>query len=218
VSTSVICISRTTGAGGEAVGRIVSERLGFTYMDEDIVVRAAEKEKLDPAEVADVERRKSIAQRVLAELKASFTWNAYAALGGVATPPPVDWNQRYRELIRAVIEEAAEEGNAVIVAHAAAVALRLRDDLLRVLVTASDETRARRLAEAGGHDGDAAAAQAKGDDADRADYLKRFYGVDRELSTHYDVVINTDRLSFEQAAALVLAAAEQAGSSSPAAR
>ena len=40
-------------------------------------------------------------------------------------------------------------------------------------------------------------------DAGRADYLKRFYGVDEESPTQYDLVINTDVLSLEQAADLV---------------
>lgn len=43
-------------------------------------------------------------------------------------------------------------------------------------------------------------------DAGRADYLKRFYGVGGELPTHYDLVLNTDRLDAETAAELVLLA------------
>ena len=44
-------------------------------------------------------------------------------------------------------------------------------------------------------------------EANRADYIKRFYGIAEESPVHYDLVINTDRLSAEQAAALVLHAA-----------
>jgi cytidylate kinase len=43
----------------------------------------------------------------------------------------------------------------------------------------------------------------KKSDAGRVDYLKRFYGVSVELPIHYDLVINTDALSVEQAAALI---------------
>ena len=81
-----------------------------------------------------------------------------------------------------------------------------RDDSLRVLVTASPATRARRLA-AGPLDVDDAAKAVADSDAARADYFKRFYKVDRELPTHYDLVLNTDTLSPEQAAALVVVAA-----------
>ena len=44
-------------------------------------------------------------------------------------------------------------------------------------------------------------------DAGRRDYLKRFYNVDEELPTHYDLVVNTDALSVELAAELVTRAA-----------
>jgi cytidylate kinase len=47
----------------------------------------------------------------------------------------------------------------------------------------------------------------KESDAARADYLKRFYGVAHELPTHYDLVVNTDRLSSDQAASLLAHAA-----------
>jgi cytidylate kinase len=47
----------------------------------------------------------------------------------------------------------------------------------------------------------------KDSDAGRRDYLRRFYNVDKELPTHYDLVVNTDVLSVEQAAELVSRAA-----------
>jgi cytidylate kinase len=110
-------------------------------------------------------------------------------------------------MIRSVLWESAERGNAVIVAHAASFALADHADVLRVLVTASPETRARRLAEA--QDIDEAEAEkliARGD-ANRADYLKRFYKVAAELPTHYDIALNTDRVAPEDATALILSAA-----------
>ena len=37
--------------------------------------------------------------------------------------------------------------------------------------------------------------------------MKSFYGIDRELPIHYDLVVNTDRLSATSAAALISEAA-----------
>jgi cytidylate kinase len=73
--------------------------------------------------------------------------------------------------------------------------------MLRVLVTASPEVRAGRLGEEG-------AKLVREGDAARASYFKSFYSVERELPTHYDVVVNTDRLTPEQAAEVVAQAAE----------
>ena len=88
-------------------------------------------------------------------------------------------------------------------AHAASHALAGRQDALRVLVTASPATRASRVAEAEGLDETRAARAIKDADTGRADYLRRFHAVEQELPTQYDLVLNTDQLSPEQAAALI---------------
>ena len=112
-----------------------------------------------------------------------------------------------RALIREVINEVAEEGEVVIVAHAASMALAGKKDVLRVLVTASPETRARRVAEASKVDARQAAKVIRDEDAARNDYISRFYGVDRELPTHYDLVVNTDVIGADRAVDLILLAA-----------
>jgi cytidylate kinase len=43
----------------------------------------------------------------------------------------------------------------------------------------------------------------KDSDSGRRDYLRRFYDVDQESPTDYDIVINTDVVSSEQAADLI---------------
>jgi cytidylate kinase len=115
-----------------------------------------------------------------------------------------------RGLIRSVIEDTAINGSAVILAHAGSLALAGRDDVLRVLVTASPKTRAQRLASASGMDEKHAAHAIKQSDAGRADYIKRFYSISVELPTHYDLVINTDRLTPEHATGLIVEATGRA--------
>lgn len=206
MAASVICISRALGAGGEDVALLVSERLGFVYVDEQIIARAAERSGIDPETVADEERRKSLVANLLAAM----------ADGGATfgTPPMTDatWitpsSDAVRSFIRDAIEEVAAKGKAVIVAHAASHALGRGAGALRVLITASEETRAARLAETDGLDPAAAEKTVKSSDLARADYLKRFYGV-KELPTSYDLVVNTDALSLERAADLIAHVASQ---------
>jgi CMP/dCMP kinase len=213
----VICVSHTTGAAGESVGRAVSERLGYRYVDEEVIERAADSVGLDPAVVSDVERRKSLIARVLdrggqaGERNPRLSWSlsgsssAPTLVAGSARQMPT--GEDLRALIRDVIGEAAEEGDVVIVAHAASMALAGREDVLRVLVTASSETRARRIAEVRKIDARQAAKVVKTEDTAREEYFARFYGVDRELPTDYDLVVNTDILSPDRAAEIVLLAA-----------
>lgn len=203
---SVICISYSTGSGGDEVGRRLADRLGFLYVSEEIIARAAAAGGLEPREVADEEKRKSLASRII---------DALAAGGGDisvgAGVPPFTSDRPVaadvRALIRETIEQTAARGRVVISAHAAAHALAGRPDVLRVLVTASPANRAGRLNEK--HQlGDAEAnRQIRREDAGRRDYLKRFYGVDGELPTHYDLVVNTDSLTVDDAVTIAAQAA-----------
>src|SRR5262249_531490 len=142
----VVCISRAMGAGGEEVGRLVADRLGFIYVDEEIVSRTAAKAGIDAGSVADEEQRRSFVTRMLQALAQS---GAEALAVGGGPPPQMDdepTGEAVRVLIRETIEQTAAQGSVVIVAHAASYALPPGPDALRVLVTASPETRAKRLA------------------------------------------------------------------------
>ena len=113
----------------------------------------------------------------------------------------------HRALIREVIVEMADRGKVVIVSHAASMALAGRDSLLRILVTASAETRAERLVTPGGLSDADAAKMVRDTDRARADYLKRFYQISHEEPTQHDLVINTDALSVAQVVAAIASAA-----------
>jgi cytidylate kinase len=191
----VVCLSAVDGSGSEQVGPLVAERLGFRMVNEEIVALAARQADVAPELLADVERRKSLINRVLERIGPAAA--ATASMGAYVTPPIDDLpkDDALRDLIRTTIAQVAEQGRVVIVAHAASFALRERQDTLRVFLTASPETRASRL----GQD----AKQLAKSDANRADYLKRFYDVGAEQSHHYDFVLNTDRLEPKGAAELI---------------
>jgi cytidylate kinase len=211
----VVCISRAIAAGGETVGQLVAQHLGFRYVDEQIITLAARQAQIDPALVAGAEQRQPLLQRLLDKLPSTLD---VAAAMTVATGVPVEsfaggaYSYRtapdeMRVLIRAAIHEVASAGTVVIVAHAASMALAGVAGVLRVLVTAPGKVRANRLSTAEGLLPAAAEAAIAASDLERRDYLKRFYGVKEELPTHYDIVINTEVLNAEQAAAVVVAAA-----------
>ncbi len=215
VSRSVICISRATGSGGETVGRLVAERLGFLHVDEEIVARAAAQGGISPGDVADEERRKSLTARILGPM---FDGGSSAMALGVSVPMKTGdelGSSEIQSLIREAIEQTAAHGDVVITAHAASHALEPSANILRVLVTASPATRALRISEQDDLDIAKAERTVKAADAARHDYLKRFYKVAEELPTHYDLVVNTDLISLEQAAAFVVGAAEQSTLATP---
>ena len=188
----------------------VADSLGFSLVDEAIVMRAAAEAGVEPQVVADVETAPVVHGPVLGRVRLERgrrrvrlrrrrwlprTHEGVPMSRGAARPDP------------AAIEETADRGNAVIVAHAASHALavagrrpaRPRHRLARDPVRPA---RGRAGAEREGR-----RARVDDGDANRVDYLRRFYGEKAELPTHYDLVVNTDRLSADDAVELVVLAA-----------
>jgi cytidylate kinase len=202
----VVCISAVDGARGEDVAPAVAKALNFKIVDEEIISHAAREAGVSASEVADVEKRRSAAIRILDSLGSTTSLSTFAMAGYI----PVESTgvgSDLRGLIRAAIDEVANRGEAVIVAHAASMALGERADVLRVLLTASQSARKDAIAQQGGLDDKGAEKQLKKGDTNRADYLKRFYGITQESPADYDLVLNTDRLGTDGAVQLVVQAA-----------
>jgi hypothetical protein len=200
---SAVCISHSTGAEGAAVGLSVAARLGYRFVDDEVIEQAGEWVELAPRYVADVERRKGLMDRLLGQVAES---NAAPVVPTPRESRMLPGDAELRALIKQVLASIAEDGAVVIVSHAASFALSGRD-VLRVLVTASLETRASRVSATKGLNLRESERLVKRSDAGRAAYLKSFYGVARELPTHFDVVVNTDVLTPEEASLVIAAAA-----------
>jgi cytidylate kinase len=210
----VVCISHATAAGGETIGQAVAEQLAFRYVDEEIISRAARLAQVDPKLVAATEHKQPLMQRLLDKLGA-----AQEAIGPVALASGlyVQSSQRpgathassdeLRSMIRAAISAVGKVGSAVIVAHAASMALAGRPGVLRVLVTAPDETRRDRLVQEQTLTAAEAADALSKSDEGRRNYFRTFYKLTQELPTHYDIVLNTEVLTPGQATALIVLAA-----------
>ena len=194
--TRVVCISRAIGAGGDQIGRGVAERLGFRFVDDEII-REAARLSGEPAElIADAERRKGFLERALSSMATSMTYEPSVER---FNPP-----RNTEALIREAISEIASQGSVVIGAHAAAMQLGGGPDVLRALLTASEATRIARICDEVGLDAQAAAKALRESDKARRDYFRRFYDISDEQPVHYDVVVNTDHVSFDQAIGLIV--------------
>lgn len=223
MSARVITISCSDGAAGEEVALAVGAALGFPVINEEILSRAAAEAGVSVEAIADVERRRTFMGKLVGRLvpsaaatsdagaRQSLDAQLTAGLVGLALPReggPRLSGEELRGQIRSAIDEYMAHGEVVILAHAAAHSLRGRPGVLRVLVTGSPEARAARLAASRGLSASEAARLVRAGDANRADYLRRFYGIERESAEHYDLVIDTDETTVEDAAALVVSAAE----------
>jgi cytidylate kinase len=213
-----VCVSRSLGAGGEAVGRGVAQRLGFRYVDEEVISLASEKAGIDPAVVAKAEEHTTFLSRLMDALAATpmEVEHLLPLHQNVDRVPRARSSETFpdeelRRFIQAAIVEIADRGKAVIVAHGGSIALAGRKDVLRTLVTASVATRRGRLWPGRLLNEQEAARAVAESDLERARYLERFFEVSEEVPTLYDLVLNTDAVSIEQAVDAIVGAMGGAG-------
>ena len=145
MSYRVVCISRDVGAGGEDIGRAVASQLGFRYVDEQIVQRVAEQSGLDHARVAGAEERRGLIARLLDAVEQSAAGLPEPYIYAADVQLPGAPGEDVRELIREAVRQTADDGDVVIVAHAASHVLAGRTEALRVWVTGSPDACAERL-------------------------------------------------------------------------
>lgn len=173
---------------------------------------AAERERIAPKELAGIERRQTLIAWFTETLehRERIEAFAHAALHPEerGERPSLASSAELRAAIRDAIQQTAEQGNVVIVSHGASIALAsAAPPPLRVFVTASVEKRAERIVDERNVGLQRARAIVQETDRARADYLRRFYSIRHEESTHYDLVVSTDLLSYDHAADIIVGAA-----------
>ena len=180
----LVAFSRWAGAFGDEIAARVAEWLDYGLFGAEAIDRLA----ADSALSARLEVGLDAAQRVaIGERVANVLVRAPAAPGG---------------LVR-VVATLGERGMAVVLGRGAASILPPAR-ALRVLVVAPEAQRAERMAHAQGIPlQEAVACVASADSARRSALCERF-GIGAEDLTHYDLVLNTEALSIEAAAALVV--------------
>jgi len=184
----VVALSRLPASGGDEVARRVAEWLDYGFFGIEIVEGIAR----DPA----------LRERLEADLGAVVLAAIDARVREVFARGSLGEGEALRNLVR-VVATLGERGMAVLLGRGA-VAILSPARTLRVLVVAPAPVRAERLAAAEGLDREAAALRLAERDAARAAFLHSHFGVAHEDPTRYDLALNTEALSVDAAAALVV--------------
>ena len=204
----VITISRQFAAGGADVASRVAEGLGWDVVDRALIEQVAARAGLPPHEVERLEERTPGFLERLIYFKAAEMPDLFVP----ATAPLEDFQEtKLVRVTRQLVTEIASHGRVVIVGRAASVILGERPDAIHVRLVGPRAFRINIACGSLGVDREAAAKRLDESDAERALYFREFYDVDWNDATQYDLVLNTSRLGFEGAAALVLARARALG-------
>jgi cytidylate kinase len=210
----VVTISRTFGAGGAPVGRELAHRLGAEFLDRNIVAMAAQRAGISEEEARGYDERMSgVWQRVANVLVTSGSEFDLPVVPESQDVPGLGTEERLARLTRAIIEEAAATGNAVIVGRGGAFILQRNADVLHVQLHAPLDVRIRNLAtrveeipENARPDEASLRDLCRTMDARRAEYIRRWFRADWLAIENYDLSIDTEQIGFAGAVDVIQAA------------
>lgn len=202
---AVITISRQYASGGSSIARTVAERLDWHLFDNEFVDRVAQQVGMSRREVEEREERVPGLVERLARALAVASPEVFVATG---EPPEVQFG-READLVRAteaVIKQAVQQGNAVLVGRGAQAFLAEQRDTLHVYIVAPREHRIRAAMERLGCSRKDAEEMVDETDAGRRRYVKEHYKRQWDHPDNYHLVINTGWFSYDEAAEMIVAA------------
>ena len=194
------------------MGELLARRLKVDVLDSQLIDEVARRLELPREEVeAEDEQPGSLLNRLLLALGAANTEPMIPPeTASVWTPPnadPVfDTRRAVLQLTQDVIREAARGNNVVIVGRGGAYILRDHPGALHVFLRAEPVVRVRTIMEREKKTEDQARRRLKQADENWTAYIKQVYGHDRNLASHYDLVLDTGRLGYDATMAAILAA------------
>lgn len=135
---NVITIERRYASGGHEIGKRLAEALGYKLYDRNILMEAAQKLDIPFFKIEGLEESSS--GNILLNLSKT-------PLGGLSGNKDLPLADKLFLEEKSIIEQAAEEGNCVIVGRASGYILREKENTLRVFIYADHEKRVQRAIE-----------------------------------------------------------------------
>jgi cytidylate kinase len=188
-----LTIARDEGSLENEIAQELSRRLRWHVFDREILTYIAKNRHV---------REKLV--RELDEKSQGFVKDAIPRL--LSIPEYVSFGrEEYHEALLKTLICLATHGAAILVGRGANFVLREDAHGLNVRVTASPEVRAQRLSEDWKVTIEEARRRMQVDDEERRKFIHHYYRQDFDDACFYDIVVNTDRVSTEQVASLILA-------------
>ncbi|MBI1846748.1 MAG: cytidylate kinase family protein [Candidatus Rokubacteria bacterium] len=186
---AIVTVSYQMGAGGSEIGMGVAQRLGYRYVDQELIQDAVQRYGLAEDKASHLDESKpSLFERFDAETRYYIT------------------------ILQSTLLDFAETDNAVLMGRGGQWLLRGIPHVLRMRVLAPFEQRVRRwikrTADVTGETPSqrAAADFVRRDDTEKSGRMRYLYEVDVDDPMLYDVILNTEKVRFDAAVDAIVSA------------
>lgn len=203
----VITISRELGSGGRTVGRKLAAALDVRYSDKELIGQLMKQFNLT---ASGIEQLKGKKKNWIADF---ITFVAPVPKVGMLVDTDSRYVQEFRpdlttdDLFKAeteILQSIADEGSCVIAGRSGFFVLKDRPNKLDIFITASPEHRIERVMRKQQLSREEAEAAIERVDKARDNYVQRYTGMSRNDARNYDLCLNMDGLSEDDAVELIL--------------
>lgn len=183
-----ITISRQYGSGGRRIAALLSEKLGISFYDSNLLLIAGERYGLNPALLHEFDERKN----------SSFLYGLGMLADGYTNEDRVMLPYKLFQAQKDSIERLVKEGPCIFVGRCADQILKDRKDVLRVFVYASNmEDRVNRIKALDNISYREALDRIAEKDRQRKDYYYFHTGQEWGRKENYDLCLNTSTMGYE---------------------
>jgi cytidylate kinase len=177
----VICISKGTFSGGKELAEILAKKLGYACLSREELIESAVKEGIQVGKLEmTMIKPRAFSERLAAE------------------------KEHYLAFCTAYLCERAIEGGIVYHGRTGHLLLPGISHVLRVRVVAGKERRIRLVMNEMGVERSKAQKYVEDVDMDRQHWVRSMYGVSVDEAINYDIIINLEQMSVENAASALI--------------
>ncbi|MBQ9648248.1 MAG: cytidylate kinase-like family protein [Oscillospiraceae bacterium] len=185
----VITVGRQYGSGGREIGTALAKRFGIAYYDDLLLKKAAEESGLCEELFHSFDERPKSFLYSIALDPYSFSMSHINSKGSI--------EQQVYLATYETIKKLADQGSCVLIGRCADYALKDRDDVINLFITAPIENRIKRVAMRNGISEDEAKERIRKRDKDRAAYYNFYSAKEWGDAKSYDLCIDSALLGIE---------------------
>ena len=191
MNNTIISICREYCSGGKEIGKKVSDELGYTFLDKQLITEAAKKSGYDESVFEKVD------EQATNSLLYSLSMGLYNFGNGFSAMGDLPMNDQLYIIQHKMIKRLAEEGPCVILGRCADYVLRDFDNVVNIFINADMEYRKERAIKYHNVDKRKVEQIINRTDKNRANYYSFYSGLKWGQPQNYDLCINSSRMTQE---------------------
>ena len=196
---AVITISRQFGSGGKTLGKMIADRMGYTFADSDILQEIAKEANVSPAWVESFEKEAGTKLSRIISSMVSQRW-----LDRILKDERGYLDEQiYLDYLVLIIAKMADEGDVVILGRGSQYILDEHPEAFHILLIDEIDNRIKFMMEHYDMNEKRATRVVNNEDKRRMGLYSKLGKKDYDSPGHYHLVINMSRFSLEKAAKFV---------------